>query len=257
MTIPLDSQRRMGLVGATFLGVSAIVGGGILALAGVALERTGAGSILAFAINGLIALSMLSALMANLYAGSRIAHAMARDRTLPAALERVSQRLGTPVVAVNATTGLTIVIALLVTDVASAGAAASLIFLVTFALAQGLCVLARVRMPGHPGFRVPFWPYLPIIGALACTALALFQGFVLPMAGAIACAWLLTGTACYLWLIGRNARVRDAVHEAVDADLLELRGLSPLVLVPTANASKACVMALMAACISPPRVGVS
>jgi len=200
-------------------------------------------------------LSMISALMANLFAGSRIAHAMARDRTLPAALERVSQRLGTPVVAANATTGLTIAIVLLVTDVASAGAAASLIFLVTFALAQGLCILARARMPGHSGFRVPFWPYLPTLGALSCIALALFQGYVVPTAGAIAGAWLLAGAGFYLWLIGHRARVQDAVHEAVDADLLELRGLSPLVLVPTGNASKAGVMALMAACISPPRVG--
>lgn len=46
----------MGLWGATGLGVAAIVGGGILVLAGVAFEATGPSAVLAFALNGLLAL---------------------------------------------------------------------------------------------------------------------------------------------------------------------------------------------------------
>ena len=53
-------QRTMGLAGATGVGVGAIVGGGILALAGVAFSATGPGAMLAFALNGIIA--MLTAL---------------------------------------------------------------------------------------------------------------------------------------------------------------------------------------------------
>jgi hypothetical protein len=45
----------MGLTGATGVGVSAIVGGGILALAGAAFASTGPSAILAFALNGVIA----------------------------------------------------------------------------------------------------------------------------------------------------------------------------------------------------------
>ncbi|MDA0838506.1 MAG: amino acid permease, partial [Planctomycetota bacterium] len=45
----------MGLWGATGVGVGAIVGGGILALAGVAYAATGPGAIVAFALNGVIA----------------------------------------------------------------------------------------------------------------------------------------------------------------------------------------------------------
>ncbi len=45
----------MGLFGATSLGVGAIVGGGILALAGVAFAAAGPGAIVAFALNGVIA----------------------------------------------------------------------------------------------------------------------------------------------------------------------------------------------------------
>jgi APA family basic amino acid/polyamine antiporter len=46
----------MGLFGATLIGVGAIVGGGILALAGVAFRTTGPGAVLAFVLNGGIAL---------------------------------------------------------------------------------------------------------------------------------------------------------------------------------------------------------
>ena len=47
--------RTMGLVGATLIGVGAIVGGGVLALAGVAFATTGPSAVLAFALNGVIA----------------------------------------------------------------------------------------------------------------------------------------------------------------------------------------------------------
>jgi len=50
-----DIQRSLGLLGATGVGVGAIVGGGILALAGVAFAATGPSAIVAFALNGLIA----------------------------------------------------------------------------------------------------------------------------------------------------------------------------------------------------------
>ena len=49
------AQQHLGLVGATGVGVGAIVGGGILALAGVAFATTGPSAILAFALNGVIA----------------------------------------------------------------------------------------------------------------------------------------------------------------------------------------------------------
>ncbi len=49
-------ERSIGLWGATGIGVGAIVGGGVLALAGVAFATTGPGAIVAFALNGGIAL---------------------------------------------------------------------------------------------------------------------------------------------------------------------------------------------------------
>lgn len=50
-----STHRHIGLFGATAVGVGAIAGGGILALAGVAFATTGPGAIVAFALNGGIA----------------------------------------------------------------------------------------------------------------------------------------------------------------------------------------------------------
>ncbi|MCP3913978.1 MAG: amino acid permease [bacterium] len=200
-------------------------------------------------------LSMLSALLANVYAASRIAQAMARDRTLPAVVDSIHPQRGTPVFAVAVTAGIGLFIIALVHDVAAAGAASSLIFLISFALVQILCVVARRRRPRHGGFRAPFFPWLPISGALLCAALAAYQSVVVPTAGLVVVGWLAIGAGCYIWFFGHRARVQDAVHEAQDSDLLELRGRSPLVLVPTAHPDSAGLLSLMAACIAPPRVG--
>ena len=70
--------------------------------------------------------SMLSALQANLFAASRIALAMARDRNLPVTLRRLDPRFGTPTAAVVATAATVMVILVLIPDVAAAGAAAEL-----------------------------------------------------------------------------------------------------------------------------------
>lgn len=200
-------------------------------------------------------LAMFSALLANLFAASHIAHAMSRERTLPHGLEIVHPRWGTPVRALVATATIVIGSLVLIGDVAAAGAASSLIFLISFALTHVLCVVTRRRSPRHSGFRVPWFPYLPIGGAVACSGLAVFQGITVPAAGFVAGVWLLAGVIAYLRLFGPRARVQDAALEAADETLLELRGRSPLVLVPVANPANADVMALMAACMSPPRVG--
>ena len=50
-----SDERHLGRFGATALGVGAIVGGGILALAGVAFATAGSAAIVAFALNGGIA----------------------------------------------------------------------------------------------------------------------------------------------------------------------------------------------------------
>jgi len=63
MTQQSEMHRTTGLLGATGIGVGAIVGGGILALTGVAFATTGPSAIIAFALNGVIA--FLTAMRSN------------------------------------------------------------------------------------------------------------------------------------------------------------------------------------------------
>ena len=69
-------------------------------------------------------LAMASALQANLLASSRVAQAMARDRTLPRRLEHHNSK-GAPQAAIYATAAIVIGTTLAVGEVAAAGAAAT------------------------------------------------------------------------------------------------------------------------------------
>ena len=200
-------------------------------------------------------LSMFTALQANLFAASRIVLAMSRDHTLPSSLSRLSTRWHTPVNAILVTSVLISVLVIALPDVASAGATASLIFLMTFAMAHWLAVLVRRRSATQPPFRAPFYPMVPIVGGLSCVALAIFQGIVVPSAGTIAIAWLSIGGLLFLTLFARRARLKDVSSMAANPELLRLRGSSPLVLVPIANPRNAEAMIALANILVPATVG--
>ncbi len=201
-------------------------------------------------------LAMLSALAANLLAASRITSAMARDRTLPRGLSVTSGKREVPV---RATLGVAAVVLLLLftmQDVAGAGAAASLIFLLSFALTHVTTILARSRTGGTPGaFRTPWFPLVPLAGLASCAGLAVFQGLQVPSAGVITTAWLALGFLLYFTSLSDRAEVVDARSEAMDPDLARLRGRNPLVLVPMANPHRARALVEVADALSVPRVG--
>jgi amino acid transporter len=200
-------------------------------------------------------LSTLSALHANLLAASRVAESMAVDRTLPAVLSVTHRRRATPVMAIGTSALIILALLMMVPDLAAAGAAASLIFLVAFALTHVTAVLARQRGGSRIGFRVPFFPLLPVAGAVVCAALALFQAFMVPAAGVITLIWLALGVIFYFAVFASRARVLDASAEAHDPVLVRLRGRSPLVLLPIANPASAAAMVPVANAMAPPDVG--
>jgi amino acid transporter len=142
-------------------------------------------------------LAFLSALRANLMAGSRIVLSMALDRTLPTELGRVDQTRKTPVMAIYAT-GLGVVVVLLVVpNLEAAGAAASLIFLLSFALVHATAYLARKRVrPGAHTYKTPWFPLIPALGVTSCTMLGVFE--------AIAATARRSG--CHRWASGASFR---------------------------------------------------
>jgi len=201
-------------------------------------------------------LSMLSALHANLLAASRVALTMARDRSLPHALGDLHRNRGTPAIAILVTCLMAVVILVLVPDVPVAGAVASLIFLVSFALAHGIDILMRRRGgAAKDAFRVPGFPLVPLAGGAACVGLALYQGFAVPSAGLIALLWLGFGFGLYFFLFSERAVVVAASAEGLDPDLVRLRGRAPLVLVPIAKPASTPAMVELAHALTPPKIG--
>ncbi|MEZ4227105.1 MAG: amino acid permease [Polyangiaceae bacterium] len=199
-------------------------------------------------------LSTLSALHANILAASRVALTMATDRTLPSVLSQQHHRFNTPVMAIYTTALALAAILLMVPDLASAGAAASLIFLICFALAHGTALLARLRTSTQV-FRVPGFPVPHVIGGLACAALAIFQAVTVPAAGAITGVWLGLGVLLYFSLFASRAETVDASEQARDPELARLRGFRPFVLVPVANPDSAPALVELASALAPPGIG--
>lgn len=194
-------------------------------------------------------LSMLSALQANLLGASRVAFTMARDRTLPRALGRMRGASATPAIAVLVTSSMLAVVVLAMRDVSAAGAASSLIFLISFALVHWAAILAR-RRSGN--LRLPL---VPLLGAALCLGLAVFQAVAVPPAGILVVAWLAVGVVVYLVLLAPGANLADVTAEARDPELARLRGRSPLVLVPIANPASAASLVGVAATVRTPGAG--
>ena len=114
-------------------------------------------------------------------------------------------------------------ILVLAPDLASAGAAASLIFLITFAVAHCLCVLMRQRSKVKPP-QTPLFPAVPVLGGLACLTLAISRS------GGPLCWNNCNGLAEYRWLLfltlfARRARLRDVSSMAANPELLRPLGI--------------------------------
>jgi len=196
-------------------------------------------------------LSMLSALQANLLAASRFARTMAADRTLPRRFDRLARGSRTPIPAIQLTAATVAFLLVAIPDVAAAGAMASLVFLASFALAHAIAYLVRRRASEPSPFTTPAFPMVPVVGGVACVALALFQSVAVPSAGVLAALWLSLGAILYVTQLASGATVVDASAEARDPELLRLRGRSPLVLVPIANPASARTLVAVADAIAP------
>jgi amino acid transporter len=200
--------------------------------------------------------SMLSALEANIFAASRVAFVMAKDRTLPIELSEADEKTNLPKNAIYTTAVLAGLLLIAIPNLAAAGAASGLIFLLTYALAHIISMLMRFRnYESTKHFRSPLFPVIPIIGMFACAGLALFQAFAEPAAGIISLLWLSAGIGLFVAFFIQNARVIDVSGEAMDPELVKLRGHSPLVLVPIVNPANASSKVFLADSITPPNAG--
>jgi len=149
-----------------------------------------------------------------------------------------------------------VILLCVVPDTASAGAAASLVFLICYAFANFTSIVARIRgAVSEKSFRTPLFPAVQLVGGLSCLALAVFQMFIVPEAGEIVIAWLLLGFILYVWIFSARAEALDAYRQGMDPQYLKSRGKKPFVLVPITNPRNASVLVDIAQKLASPLMG--
>jgi amino acid transporter len=152
-----------------------------------------------FALIALVAVAngaLLTMIMA-----SRLTYGMAREGLLPRALGTVLPGRRTPVVAILATTGAAVLLALTGTVAALAETVVLLLLLVFISTNAALLVLRRREAAGserYDGWRV--WLPVPVLGIVSCLALLAQQ-----QAGTWVRALLALAVGAVLYQTGRSA----------------------------------------------------
>jgi amino acid transporter/nucleotide-binding universal stress UspA family protein len=150
-------------------------------------------------------LSTMSALNATILASSRVAFSMARDRWLPLQIARLHPQRRTPRAAIIVTGAILLAMALTL-PIEAVGSAASLIFLLTFALVNLSVIALRRKAPEvERRYRVPLYPITPILGIVLNVFLALYQFSFQPLAWYVTVGWIVLGLLLYYGYFQRAA----------------------------------------------------
>jgi nucleotide-binding universal stress UspA family protein len=166
-------------------------------------------------------LSTMSALNATIMAASRVAFSMARDRWLPKGIAHIDPVRRTPRAAIIVT-GVILIIMAVTLPIEAVGSAASLIFLLTFALVNLSVIALRRKAPEiERRYKVPLYPFTPILGIVLNVFLALYQFTFQPIAWYVTTGWVVLGLLLYF-----------GVFEKLAADV------EPQVLVPARRADE-------------------
>lgn len=150
-------------------------------------------------------LSTMSALNATVMAASRVAFSMGRDNLLPQRMAVIDPVRRTPKVAIIVT-GVIVVVMAMALPLEAVGSAASLIFLLTFALVNLSLIVLRRKEPDIPRrYRVPLYPIVPILGIVLNVFLALYQFTFQPIAWYVTIGWVVIGLLVYFAYFEKQA----------------------------------------------------
>ena len=149
-------------------------------------------------VTGLLCVSIAGAVSAMVWAGPRVYYAMARDGVFPAFLSKMYGERGAPVRAI-------LLQSLWATVLILSGTFEQLVIysgviLVPFgALAVGAVIVLRHTRPdlARP-YRVPLYPFVPVVYLLISTMIVIYTVIERPIESGWAMATLLTGVPFYL-----------------------------------------------------------
>jgi amino acid transporter/nucleotide-binding universal stress UspA family protein len=208
--------------------------------------------VLPFGIGALVLLfsglvSTMSALNATTYSASRVSFAMGRDHNLPAIFALVHPRQHTPHWAVILSGGLMIAMAWSL-PIENAAAAASLMFLMLFMQVNLAAMTLRRKRPDLVrGFRVPWFPAIPLLAILSNGLLALYLFTFSPIAWYSAIGWVLLGLLVYYAYFSK-IEAMEKPKEILMEEVLVSRDYS--VLVPVATRQQARILGRIGAVLA-------
>ncbi len=150
-------------------------------------------------------LSTMSALNATVMAASRVAFSMGRDNWLPKRVAEIDPVRRTPKLAIILTGAILLAMAMTL-PIEAVGSAASLIFLLTFALVNLSVIVLRRKAPEiERRYRVPFYPVVPVLGVGLNVFLALYQFKFQPIAWYVTAGWIILGLLIYFAYFEKQA----------------------------------------------------
>ncbi|GGM65224.1 amino acid transporter/nucleotide-binding universal stress UspA family protein [Halarchaeum rubridurum] len=189
----------------------------------------------------------MSALNATLYASSRIAFSMSRDKLFPDKMSEIHSETRAPYLAIIVSAGIIALMALTL-PIESVAASSSVMFLLLFSMVNVAVIAMRKNRPDlERPFEVPFMPAVPILGIVFQLLLAPFlltslglspgvgpqsEGFVALVTMVI---WFAIGIAVYYGY--SEARERERMEEEAPTVVHERTptGRENQILVPIAN----------------------
>jgi amino acid transporter/nucleotide-binding universal stress UspA family protein len=151
-------------------------------------------------------LATASSANASILASSRINFAMGRDRIVPDSLNEIHPRFATPYRSILVTGAITLAFVVF-GSVEQLSQAASVLHLVVYGLLNLALIVFRETDPDDysPDFRVPFYPVVPVLGAVLSFALIYFMN---------PSDWLLSGVLVAGAVVWYFAYARRQVEQA-------------------------------------------
>ncbi len=122
--------------------------------------------------------AFLSVANAGILSASRYPLAMSRDHLLPPALRKVDEK-GTPIIGIIVSAGFIVLVILFLDPLKIAKLASAFQLLMFALLCISVIVMREAKLDSYdPGFRSPFYPWLQIIGTLACISIIGVMGWL-------------------------------------------------------------------------------
>jgi amino acid transporter len=172
----------------------------------VGRELLGPAGAFAIVFGGLLA--TMSSANASVLSTSRAIYAVSKDALLPKRASRINLKYGTPHVALGMAGGP--ILALTATGrVEILAEVASFLHLVMYGLICVALVALRRDEPEwyDPDFRVPGYPVVPILGAIASFALIGFMQRLSQILGVV----IMVGTAVWYFYYARDVKLKGAL----------------------------------------------